>query len=44
VQVAVLTFTKSAYRLGETIMGAIEINERDSRARVLGVYIIHFHV
>ena len=37
VKVAVLTFTKSAYRLGETIVGAVEINERSSRSRVLKV-------
>ncbi|KAF8168504.1 Rgp1-domain-containing protein [Crassisporium funariophilum] len=35
VKVAVLTFTKSAYRLGETVVGVIELNERTSRARVL---------
>ncbi|KAF8972454.1 Rgp1-domain-containing protein [Flammula alnicola] len=35
VKVAVLTFTKSAYRLGETVSGIIELNERTSRARVL---------
>ncbi|KAL1741437.1 Rgp1-domain-containing protein [Schizophyllum fasciatum] len=35
VKVAVLTFTKSAYRLGETVLGVVEINARDSRARVL---------
>ena len=35
--VAVLTFTKSAYRLGETITGVVEFNERASRARVLKV-------
>lgn len=37
VKVAVLTFTKSAYRLGETIVGVVEMNERSSRARVLKV-------
>ena len=37
VKVAVLTFTKSAYRLGETITGVVELNERTSRARVLKV-------
>lgn len=36
-KVAVLTFTKSAYRLGETVSGVIEINERTSRSRVLKV-------
>ncbi|KAH9927442.1 Rgp1-domain-containing protein [Epithele typhae] len=35
VRVAVLTFPKSAYRLGETILGVVELNERPSRARVL---------
>ncbi|KAI0651411.1 Rgp1-domain-containing protein [Trametes meyenii] len=34
-KVAVLTFPKSAYRLGETILGVVETNERASRARVL---------
>ena len=37
VKVAVLTFTKSAYRLGETVLGVVELNERASRARVLKV-------
>lgn len=37
VKVAVLTFTKSAYRLGETVLGVVELNERNSRARVLKV-------
>ncbi|KAF8907707.1 Rgp1-domain-containing protein [Gymnopilus junonius] len=35
VKVAVLTFPKSAYRLGETVVGVVELNERMSRARVL---------
>ncbi|KAI0078498.1 Rgp1-domain-containing protein [Panus rudis PR-1116 ss-1] len=35
VKVAVLTFTKSAYRLGEPVLGVVELNERTSRARVL---------
>lgn len=35
VKVAVLTFTKSAYRLGETVLGVVEINSRESRSRVL---------
>ncbi|CAL1696749.1 unnamed protein product [Somion occarium] len=35
VKVAVLTFTKSAYRLGEPVFGVVELNERTSRARVL---------
>ena len=37
VKVAVLTFTKSAYRLGETVTGVVEMNDRSSRARVLKV-------
>lgn len=37
VKVAVLTFTKSAYRLGETVLGVVELNERQSRSRVLSV-------
>ncbi|TFK71687.1 Rgp1-domain-containing protein [Pluteus cervinus] len=35
VKVAVLTFTKSAYRLGETVLGVLELNDRTSRARVV---------
>ncbi|KAL4244581.1 Reduced growth phenotype protein 1 [Abortiporus biennis] len=35
VKVAVLTFTKSAYRLGESVLGVVELNDRSSRARVL---------
>ncbi|ETW87730.1 hypothetical protein HETIRDRAFT_457174 [Heterobasidion irregulare TC 32-1] len=35
VKVAVLTFTKAAYRLGETVLGVVELNERAGRARVL---------
>ncbi|RPD58460.1 Rgp1-domain-containing protein [Lentinus tigrinus ALCF2SS1-6] len=35
VKVAVLTFPKSAYRLGETILGVVELNDRPHRARVL---------
>ncbi|KIL62218.1 hypothetical protein M378DRAFT_129177 [Amanita muscaria Koide BX008] len=35
VKVAVLTFTKSAYRLGETVLGVVEFNERRGRSRVL---------
>ncbi|XP_006454967.1 hypothetical protein AGABI2DRAFT_114737 [Agaricus bisporus var. bisporus H97] len=34
-RVAVLTFTKSAYRLGETVVGVVEVNERIGRTRVL---------
>lgn len=37
VKVAVLTFTKSAYRLGETVLGVVELNERRGRSRVLSV-------
>ena len=37
VRVAVLTFPKSAYRLGETVLGVVEINEPWSRSRVLSV-------
>lgn len=37
VRVAVLTFTKSAWRLGETILSVVEVNERRGRARVLQV-------
>ncbi|PFH46889.1 hypothetical protein AMATHDRAFT_68853 [Amanita thiersii Skay4041] len=35
VTVAVLTFVKSAYRLGETVLGVVEFNERRGRSRVL---------
>ncbi|KAI0085709.1 Rgp1-domain-containing protein [Irpex rosettiformis] len=35
IKVAVLTFTKSAYRLGETVLGVVELNARASQARVL---------
>ncbi|KAJ3783365.1 Rgp1-domain-containing protein [Lentinula aff. detonsa] len=35
VKVAVLTFIKSAFRLGETIHGVVELNERQSQARVV---------
>jgi hypothetical protein len=37
VKVAVLTFTKSAYRLGETVLGIVEINERGGRGKVISV-------
>jgi len=37
VKVAVLTFTKSAYRLGETVLGVVELNERHGRSRVLSL-------
>ncbi|KIM39016.1 hypothetical protein M413DRAFT_447380 [Hebeloma cylindrosporum] len=44
VRVAVLTFPKSAYRLGETVTGVVEINERTSRARVIKLSaILEFH-
>ena len=36
-KVAVLTFPKTAYRLGETVLGVVEVNERDGRARVIKV-------
>jgi len=35
VKVALLTFTKSAYRLGETVLGVVELNDRTGRSRVL---------
>jgi hypothetical protein len=35
VKVAVLTFTKSVHRLGETILGIVELNEQTRRASVL---------
>ncbi|KAL4069146.1 Rgp1-domain-containing protein [Scleroderma citrinum] len=37
VKVAVLTFPKSAYRLGETILGVVEVNELWTRSRVLSL-------
>jgi hypothetical protein len=37
VKVAVLTFAKSAYRLGETVLGVVEVNEKGGRAVVLKV-------
>ena len=37
-KVAVLTFTKSAYRVGETVLlGVVELNERTGWSRVLKV-------
>ena len=36
-QVAVLTFVKSAYRLGEAILGIVDINGPPGRTRVLKV-------
>ncbi|EEB90596.1 hypothetical protein MPER_11173, partial [Moniliophthora perniciosa FA553] len=35
VKVAVFTLVKSAFRLGETVLGVVEVNERSSRSRVL---------
>ncbi|KAG1746945.1 Rgp1-domain-containing protein [Suillus lakei] len=37
IKVAVLTFTKSAYRLGETVLGVVEINERGGRGKVISL-------
>lgn len=37
VKVGVLTFMKSAWRLGETVQGVVELNDRSGRARVLKV-------
>lgn len=37
VKVAILTFTKSAYRLGETVLGVVEINERGGRGKVISL-------
>ena len=37
VKVAVLTFTKSAYRLGETALGVVQLNNRAGKAKVLKV-------
>ena len=42
VKVAVLTFSKTAYRLGETVFGVVEVNERTSRSRVLKVSNLFF--
>ncbi|KAF8508516.1 Rgp1-domain-containing protein [Gautieria morchelliformis] len=36
-RVAVLTFVKSAYRLGETVLGVVELNEGHCRSKVLGL-------
>ncbi|KAH6905798.1 Rgp1-domain-containing protein [Coprinopsis sp. MPI-PUGE-AT-0042] len=35
VKVAVLTLSKNSFRLGESVSGVVELNERSSRARVL---------
>lgn len=43
VKVAVLTFTKAAYRLGETILGVVELNARAGRSRVLKVCDLYHH-
>ncbi len=44
VKVAVLTFMKSAWRLGETVLGVVELNDREGRARILKVgTTISFH-
>lgn len=37
VKVGILTFMKSAWRLGETVQGVVELNDRSGRARVLKV-------
>ncbi len=37
VKVAVVTFMKSAYRLGETVQGVLDCNEISNRARILKV-------
>jgi len=42
VKVAVLTFMKSAWRLGETVFGVVELNDREGRARILKVGTITF--
>jgi hypothetical protein len=40
VKVAVLTFMKSAWRLGETVLGVVELNDREGRARILKAGVI----
>ncbi|KAF9242341.1 Rgp1-domain-containing protein [Melanogaster broomeanus] len=40
VKMAVLTFTKSAYRLGEAVLGVVELNDRQSRSRVLSLSVM----
>lgn len=40
-KVAVLTFVKSAYRLGESILGVLEFNQPGSGARVLEARLLH---
>lgn len=44
VKVAVLTFPKSSYRLGETISGVVEVNDRKGRARVVQVRVSFFQL
>lgn len=36
-KVAELTFVKSAYRLGETVLGVVELNGEEASSRVLKV-------
>lgn len=43
IKVAVLTFAKSAYRLGETALGVVQLNHRASRTKVLKVRDNLFH-
>jgi hypothetical protein len=42
VKVAVLTFMKSAWRLGETVLGVVELNDREGRARILKAGVISY--
>jgi Rgp1 len=44
VKVAVLTFMKSAWRLGETVLGVVELNDRGGRARILKASAIFLHI
>lgn len=37
IKVAVLTFTKAAYRLGETVLCVVDLNERQGQSKVLKV-------
>lgn len=37
VKIATVTFVKTAFRLGESVMGVVEMNSQSSRARVLKV-------
>ena len=43
-KVAVLTFVKSAYRLGETILGVAEFNSAPTGPRVLEVRHVSFQI